>query len=248
MGHKILTVLQECSVRWWSKLKMIVRILDIKKPLNAPLGMKGRPDLVLTDPEINKLQAIVNLMTKFEKFSTMLGGDKYVTMSYLKVMLIKIREHIQETTSDIQIIKDMKKTMRENLLLRYTTDEQKNMLDITSVLDPRFKNKHYNTSSTVRETLLLDAYYEATKPNIDEDDSQTQMPEESQSQVDVTQGQSLIQLSRNSIIQPRPCTSKVIDTQAFYNDIFGDEDTDPPVTLEEINNKDRIYDEITNYI
>ena len=124
--------------------------------MNATLGMKGRPDLVLTDPEINKLQAIVNLMTKFEKFSTMLGGDKYVTMSYLKVMLIKIREHIQETTSDIQIIKDMKKTMRKNLLLRYTTEEQKNMLDITSVLDPRFKNKHYDTSLPVRGTLLFD--------------------------------------------------------------------------------------------
>ena len=95
------------------------------------------------------------------------------------------------------------KTIRDNFLLRYTSEEQQNMLDITSVLDPRFKNKHYNTSSTVRETLLLDAYYEATKPNIDEDDSQTQMPEESQSQVDVTQGQSLTQLSRNSIIEPR---------------------------------------------
>ena len=82
------------------------------------------------------------------------------------------------------MIKDMKKTMKENLLFRYTIDEQKYMLGITSVVDPRFKNKHYNTSSTVRETLVLEAYYEATKqPNIDEDDSQTQLPEESQSQV-----------------------------------------------------------------
>ena len=94
--------------------------------------MQLRSDHCLTDLEINKLHAIANLMTKFEKFSTMLGGDKYVTMSYLKVMLIKIREHIQETTSDIQIIKDMKKTMRDNLL-RYTTEDQKNMLDITIV-------------------------------------------------------------------------------------------------------------------
>ena len=71
--------------------------------------MKGRPDPVLTDPEINTLQAIANLMTKIEKSSTILGRDKYVTMSNLNVMLVKIREHIQETTSDIQIIKDMKK-------------------------------------------------------------------------------------------------------------------------------------------
>ena len=97
-------------------------------------------------------------------------GDKYVTMSYLKVKVIKIKEHNHETTSDTQMIKDMKKAMRDNLRLRYTSEEQQNMLDITSVLDPRFKNKHYNTSSTVRETLVLEAYYEATKqPNIDEE-------------------------------------------------------------------------------
>ena len=135
----------------------------------------------------------------------MLGGEKYITMSYLEVMLVKIKEHIQETPSDIQIIKDMKKTMRENLLLRYTSEEHKNMLDITSVLDPRLKNKHYNTTVILRRTLMFDAYCEATKEaNIDEDDSQTQMPEESQSQVDVTQGQCLTKLPRNRIIHPRP--------------------------------------------
>ena len=123
------------------------------------------------------------------------------------------------------------------------------MIDITSVLDPRFKNKYYNTTALVGRTLLFDAYCEATKEaNIDEDNSQTQMPEDSQSLVDVTQGQSLIQLSRNSTIQPRTDTSKEIDTQSFYIDIFGDQDTDPTVTEEERNIEDRIGDVITNYM
>ena len=65
--------------------------------------------------------------------------------------------------------------------------------------------------------MLLEAIVEARhQPNIAENDSQTQMTEESQSQVEVTQGQTLTQLSRNSIIVPRPCTSKDSDTQNFY--------------------------------
>ena len=68
MGYKELTVLQECTVRWWSKLDMIDRILEIKQPLNATLGLKIRPDLVLCQTEINNLQAIVNIMRKFENY------------------------------------------------------------------------------------------------------------------------------------------------------------------------------------
>ena len=63
------------------------------------------------------------MISKFEKFSTMLGGDKYVTMSYLKVMITKIKAHTQENPNDIQMIKEMKEAMRTNLSIRYTSDE-----------------------------------------------------------------------------------------------------------------------------
>ena len=87
--------------------------------------------------------------------------------------------------------------------------------------DIRFKNRLYNSSTSVKENLLLEAIVDARhQPNIAENDSQTQMPEEIQSQVEVTQRQTLTQLSRNSIIGPRPCISKESDAQEFYDDIF----------------------------
>ena len=68
-------------------------------------------------------------MSKIEKFSTMLGGDKYVTMSYLKAMVTKIKAHLEETPSDSQMIKSMKEAMRNNLSLRYNSQEHQTMLD-----------------------------------------------------------------------------------------------------------------------
>ena len=50
----------------------------------------------------------------FQAYSTMLGGQRYVTISYLKEMLVKINEHIQDTTTDSQMIKCMKQAMRES--------------------------------------------------------------------------------------------------------------------------------------
>ena len=119
------------------------------------------------------------------------------------------------------------------------------MLDITSVLDVIFKNKLYNSSSSVKENLLLEAIVEAShQTNIAENASVTQKPEESQSQIEVTQGQTLTQLSRNSIIVRRPCTSKDSDTQKFYDEIFGDLDAVPGFTVEDRSLDDIIKDEI----
>ena len=143
------------------------RILEIKQPLNVTLGMRHKPELVLGVTELNKLQAVVKLMRIFLKFSTILGGDKYVTMLYLKVMVIKIKDYIQETPSDSQMIKAMKEAMRDNLRLRYTSKEQQTMLDISSVLDVRFKNRLYNSSASVKENMLLEAIVEARhQPNM----------------------------------------------------------------------------------
>ena len=116
-------------------------------------------------------------------------------------------------------------------------------------LDVRFKNKQYNASPYVQEKLLLEAIIESKhQQNIAENDSETQMPEESQSQIEVTQGQTLTQLSRNSIIVPRPCTSKDSDTQKFCDEIFADQDAVPGFTIVDRSLEDIINDEINNYL
>ena len=94
MNHKVLSLIQECCTRWWSILDMICRILEIKDPLNATLGQKVKADLIISASDVEKLQAVAKLMGIFQTYSTMLGGQCYVTMSYLKVILAKINEHI----------------------------------------------------------------------------------------------------------------------------------------------------------
>ena len=71
-----------------------------QRTIECHIGAENRPDLVLSVIELNKLKAVADLMGKFEKFSTMLGGDKYVTMSYLKVMVTKLKAHLKVTPSD----------------------------------------------------------------------------------------------------------------------------------------------------
>ena len=68
---------------------MICRILDIKEPLNATLGQKNKAELVLSANDLERLQAVAKLMVKFKTFATMLGGEYYAAISYLKVMVVQ---------------------------------------------------------------------------------------------------------------------------------------------------------------
>ena len=118
MNQKVLSLIQECCKRWWSILNMICRILDIKDPVNATLGQKGKAQLIQNTSDVEQLQAVAMLMGIFQAYSIMLGGQRYVTMSYLKVMLVMINGRIQDTTTDSQVIEGMMKVMRDNLSLR----------------------------------------------------------------------------------------------------------------------------------
>ena len=55
------------------------------------------------------------------------------------------------------MIRGLKQAMRENLSIRYQSEEQKIMINIISMLDVRFKNMRYNTHPSQMETLLAEA-------------------------------------------------------------------------------------------
>ena len=136
-------------------------------------------------------------------------------MSYLKVILAKINRHIQDTETDTPMIKGMKQAMRDNLSLRYTTQEQKIMIDITSMLDVRFKNMRYNTHQSHRDTLLTETVVVAKKEHQPLNYSETQMPQDSERQTETTQGQSLAELSRHSVIEPKDSNEDDFQAQMF---------------------------------
>ena len=120
---------------------------------------KGKAELIISTSDLEKLQAVARLMGIFQTYSTMIDGQCYVTMSYLKVMLVKVNEHIKCTTDNSQMIKVVKQVMRENLSIRYQSEEQKIRIDITSMLDVRLKKMRYNSHKSHRDTLQTEAQW-----------------------------------------------------------------------------------------
>ena len=89
-------------------------------------------------------------------------------------MVIKILSHLEEITFSCAMIRDMKKYISDNFSLRYTSEEQKNMIDITFELDFRFKIRVNNSSSSQMHHVLCEAIVVAKhQPDIIENDSET---------------------------------------------------------------------------
>ena len=70
-----------------------------------------------------------------------LSGEKYVTISAVIPIVELVMSKIVKVDSaaDSQLIQSLKNLIKDNLSWRYTDDKVISLLDIMSVLDPRFK-------------------------------------------------------------------------------------------------------------
>ena len=63
-----LTVLQECTTRWWSLLLMLQRIKRIWGPIVQAIIKGDRSELMLTDLDLDNIAAMIVLLKPFKRF------------------------------------------------------------------------------------------------------------------------------------------------------------------------------------
>merc|ERR1712215_60844 len=64
-----LTVLQECTTKWWSLLLMLQRIKRIWGPIVQAIIKGDRRELMLTDLDLYKIAAMIVLLKPFKEIS-----------------------------------------------------------------------------------------------------------------------------------------------------------------------------------
>ena len=68
------TVLQECTTRWWSLLLMLQRIKRIWGPLVQAIIRGDKSELMLTDLDLDNIDAMIVLLKPFKEISDTLEG------------------------------------------------------------------------------------------------------------------------------------------------------------------------------
>lgn len=87
-------LLKDCPTRWSSTFLMVNRLIDVKDQLKLVLDEQGWDDLATS--EWRTLINISNLLQPFAKFTSLLGGDEYTTLSCVVPALLDINIHLQE--------------------------------------------------------------------------------------------------------------------------------------------------------
>ena len=150
--HKLKT---DVSTRWNSAYDMLLRYIEMQAAVTASLrakemGTSREKDVgSLSDEDYCLAEEAVTCLKPLKDVTTMLCTETSPTVSIMMPLYNRLMQNILvPVAGDSNTVKEMKDTMATNLYERY--DKQKEMLNITSALDPRFKALPYASEDEKR--------------------------------------------------------------------------------------------------
>jgi len=140
----------ECPTRWGSRQAMVQRILEQQTAIGHVLSADRKArHLTPTWQDIEVLEVINKTLTPLADFTDALSGEQYVTISSVKPVL-----HLFETMMAVQeddpcLAQSIKSKILHYLKEKYSDPHTQELLDIATVLDPRFKLNYVSEDNKV---------------------------------------------------------------------------------------------------
>ena len=144
LGFDQKSLVADCPTRWGSMGKMVSRILQQKEAIRLAFAAnRSTSHLIPTWQDIDVLESIDKALSPLHELTDALSGEKYVTVSAVIPMIKLLKsKNLKVDPADSQLTRSLKNLIKDDLSRRYVDDEVTSLLDITSVLDPRFKVKY----------------------------------------------------------------------------------------------------------
>ena len=151
--HKIMG---DVVTRWGSTYEMVSRILEQQQAISSVLAEDRKNWYRMpTDTEFSILEAVVEVLKPLSYLIDALSGEKQVTASAVLPIMKHVKSKLSPGSSDSRLAKEMKRTIWNDLETRYVDTEVSEALNISSFLDPRFKDQHLqNKEDTVASITL----------------------------------------------------------------------------------------------
>ena len=87
-------LIKDCPTRWSSTFLMLNRLLELKEYLKAVLEQQGWDDLAASVRR--KIKGVVDLLHPFAKFTSLLSGDEFTTLSCVIPAIMDMNIHLEE--------------------------------------------------------------------------------------------------------------------------------------------------------
>ena len=168
--HRLIT---ETPTRWGSRQKMIQRVIEQEKAISQVLrAEKKTRHLVPSWQEMDVLESVSKTLGPLIEFTDALSEEEYVSVSYLKPVLHLLNNTVlTPAEDDTDLTKDMKKSILKYLNEKYSEAATDDLLDMASLLDPRFRatysaddrKEYIKTKAAAEITSLLQRQANSTQ-------------------------------------------------------------------------------------
>ena len=139
--HRLMT---ESPTRWGSRHAMIARVLEQEKAISKVLSADRQTrHLALSWQDIEVLESVHKALNQLVEFTDALSGEAHVSVSCVKpVLQLFNTEVLKPGEVDTELTKAIKTTITTYLNEKYDDDATDDLLNMASLVDPRFKT-HY---------------------------------------------------------------------------------------------------------
>lgn len=154
-----LKLINDVVTRWNSTYYMFNRILKVKEPLSATLGVLNSPVDFISEADWVLLQEICTILKPFEQITTEMSAEKNITLSKVIILVKGLRsamEKVSQLISANSTAKSLITHYEKEISKRFSTVESNNLMAKCSLLDPRFKSKVFSSEQnfiTAKERL-----------------------------------------------------------------------------------------------
>lgn len=134
-------LITDTPLRWGSLQQMIERFIEQEKGLSQVLHAdKKTRHLVPTWQDLDVLESMNKALSPLMEFTDALTGEQYTSVSYLKSVLHLFNNLVlKPQDDDTQLTTTIKEGILNYLDEKYDDQTTEELLDMASLVDPRFK-------------------------------------------------------------------------------------------------------------
>ena len=135
---------------------MLDRYLEQYEPIQMALSSQGRLDLAIPIEKNELIKQIITILHPFEAVTTELSSEKHVSAS----KIIPLARGLQKITNSSTISSPFCQELTTQMATRFAGIEEKNVLAIATLMDPRFKKIPFSSDSAIermKQRIISDA-------------------------------------------------------------------------------------------
>ncbi|KAI7809954.1 putative zinc finger BED domain-containing protein 1-like, partial [Triplophysa rosa] len=160
----------------------IERVLDQEKAISQVLKAdKKTRHLVPSWQDVDVMESVKKALSPLKDFTDALSGEDYVSISYVKPVLHLLKVNILSLNDeDTELTKTMKTSILAYLTDKYQDPTTDDLLDMASLVDPRFKTQYIDKDKI--EGITNQSFYPTSdqQPTSSTSTSTSQSPDEGQ--------------------------------------------------------------------